>query len=242
MDAAPPAETPLLIVDDDAELVQLLSVRFAREGFSVRGAHTGTAGLQAATQPCSLVLLDLMLPDMPGTEVLRRLREREPLLPIILLTAKGDPVDRVIGLELGADDYVPKPFDPRELVARVRSVLRRARREPPAPATLRHFGTFTLDLVTRQLRAQERDVPLTNLEFRLLNKLLAHPGEVLSREALTAAAQSGAYRPLERAVDVQIARLRRKLRAIDPSAQWIVAARGEGYVWAPPEPLRRADL
>ncbi len=233
----------VLVIDDDAELVGLLTALFAREGMQVRAALDGMRGLEAAAQALpSVVLLDLMLPDLPGTEVLRRLRERAELLPVIMLTAKGDPVDRVIGLELGADDYVPKPFDPRELVARVRTVLRRARvaTVPPPPAAaaagpvLQHFGAFTLDVTGRTLTAGGRDVPLTNLEFRLLIKLVAHPGQPLSRDELTRAAQIGNYRPLERAVDVQIARLRRKLREIDPSARWIVTARGEGYLWAPP--------
>jgi DNA-binding response OmpR family regulator len=240
--ASDPAATTVLVIDDDAELVGLLTALFAREGMQVRAALDGVRGLEAAAQVLpSVVLLDLMLPDLPGTEVLRRLRERSALLPVIMLTAKGDPVDRVIGLELGADDYVPKPFDPRELVARVRTVLRRARNvTAPAPAAvpvLQHFGAFTLDVTGRTLTAAGRDVPLTNLEFRVLLKLVAHPGQPLSREALSSAAQVGNYRPLERAVDVQIARLRRKLREIDPSARWIVTARGEGYLWAPP----RAD-
>ncbi len=155
-----------------------------------------------------------------------------------MLTAKGDPVDRVIGLELGADDYVPKPFDPRELIARVRTVLRRSRADVEAlrraPVTLMQFGKLMLDTSARTLTADSVEVPLTNIEFRLLLELVTHPGVALSREALTRAAQVGNYRPLDRAVDVQIARLRRKLRQADADAKWIVTARGEGYVWAPP--------
>lgn len=229
----------VLLIDDDIELVRLLAQLFAREHITLRSATTGTAGLHAIEPAPSLVLLDLMLPDMHGRDVFRLLRERQPDLPVIMLTAKGDPVDRVVGLELGADDYVPKPFDPRELVARIRTVLRRARAATMANATtavpsILRFGKLTLDTAARTLSTQSGDVPLTNIEFRLLLELVRNPGAALSREALTKAAQVGNYRPLERAVDVQIARLRRKLRQADPDAQWIVTARGEGYVWAPP--------
>ena len=241
----------VLVIDDDAELVRLLFQLFMREGIALRSATTGAAGLDGLSPAPSLVLLDLMLPDMHGKEVFRRLRERMPDLPVIMLTAKGDPVDRVIGLELGADDYVPKPFDPRELVARVRTVLRRSRpvgdtsATPAVTAALLSFGKLTLDTSARTLSADSAEwsgpVPLTNIEFRLLLELVNHPGVALSREALTRAAQVGNYRPLDRAVDVQIARLRRKLRQADATAQWIVTARGEGYVWAPPAaPARRS--
>ncbi len=233
----------VLVIDDDAELVRLLAQLFLREGIALRSAGTGTAGLESLSDAPSLVLLDLMLPDMHGKEVFRRLRERMPELPVIMLTAKGDPIDRVIGLELGADDYLPKPFDPRELIARVRTVLRRARSasaatKPDTAATLIRFGKLVLDTRARTLTAESGEVslevPLTNIEFRLLLELVNHAGVALSRESLTRAAQVGNYRPLDRAVDVQIARLRRKLRRADDCAQWIVTARGEGYVWAPP--------
>lgn len=238
------APLSVLVIDDDVELVRLLAQLFMREGIALRSATTGSGGLDALSPVPSLVLLDLMLPDMHGKDVFRRLRERMPELPVIMLTAKGDPVDRVIGLELGADDYVPKPFDPRELIARVRTVLRRTRStadgSPTAAVTpaLFNFGKLTLDTSARTLSADSAEwsgpVPLTNIEFRLLLELVKHPGVALSRESLTRAAQVGNYRPLDRAVDVQIARLRRKLRQADATAQWIVTARGEGYVWAPP--------
>lgn len=223
----------ILLIDDDVDLVRLLSQFFAREGIALRSAADGRSGLAAADNGTSLVLLDLMLPDLHGTEVFRRLREARPELPIIMLTAKGDPVDRVVGLELGADDYVPKPFDPRELVARMRSVLRRARPAAAAAPALQ-WGALSLDPIARELATPAGRVALTNIEFRLLQALIEQRGVALSREALTRAAQAGNYRPLERAVDVQIGRLRRKLRQADPSAQWIVTLRGEGYAWAPP--------
>ena len=232
------AAVSVLLIDDDVELVRLLAQLFTREGIALRSATTGAAGLDGLNPAPSLVLLDLMLPDMHGKEVFRRLRERMPDLPVIMLTAKGDPLDRVIGLELGADDYVPKPFDPRELIARVRTVLRRSRAGVDAAhnktATLLRFGKLALDTSARTLTADSVEVPLTSIEFRLLLALIKHQGVALSREELTRAAQVGNYRPLDRAVDVQIARLRRKLRQADADAQWIVTARGEGYVWAPP--------
>ncbi len=227
--------TTVLVIDDDTELTQLLSRLMAGEGLRLLAAPTAQAGLQRLEQAApSIVLLDLMLPDANGIELFGRIRQRCPDLPVIMLTAKGDPVDRVVGLELGADDYVAKPFDPRELIARVRSVLRRSRPAGAAVDTQLVLGAVTLDTAARVLAVGARQVPLTSLEFRLLLKLAQHPGEPQSREALTRAAQVGNYRPLERAVDVQIARLRRKLRQVNPQAQWIVTARGEGYLWSPP--------
>jgi len=235
------ATTTVLLIDDDAELAGLLGQLFAREGMLLRHAARGAEGVSIATEggtPPDLVLLDLMLPDVGGIDVFRALRDAASRLPVIMLTARGDPVDRVVGLELGADDYVAKPFDPRELVARVRAVLRRAAvAEPSADAvgTRRVFGAAVLDLAARTFSVGEREVPLTAIEFRLLVELATHAGQARSREALTRAGQVGNYRPLERAVDVQIARLRRKLRAIDASAPWIATERGEGYRWAPPD-------
>ena len=236
------ASPHVLLIDDDRELAALLSRSLGREGMRVSHAADAASGLAAvgsasASMP-SLVLLDLMLPDLPGIELFRRLRERAPKLPVIMLTAKGDQVDRIVGLELGADDYVAKPFDPRELVARIRAVLRRV--PPPTEgeadnAPLRQsFGSVVLDLRARALTRGEREVELTSTEFKLLLELARHPDTPVSRDALTRAVQSHNYRPLERAVDVQVARLRRKLRDIEPGAAWILTARGEGYVWSPP--------
>jgi two-component system phosphate regulon response regulator OmpR len=235
------ATTTVLLIDDDAELAGLLGQLFAREGMLLRHASRGAEGISLATEGGAapdLVLLDLMLPDVGGIDVFRALRDGAARLPVIMLTARGDPVDRVVGLELGADDYVAKPFDPRELVARVRAVLRRAAvGEPSADpgGTRRIFGTAVLDLAARTFSVGEREVPLTAIEFRLLVELATHPGQTRSREALTRAGQVGNYRPLERAVDVQIARLRRKLRAVDASAPWIATERGGGYRWTPPD-------
>ena len=235
------ATTTVLLIDDDAELAGLLGQLLAREGMILRHATRGAEGVSLATEgdaPPDLVLLDLMLPDIGGIDVFRAIRGVAARLPVIMLTARGDPVDRVVGLELGADDYVAKPFDPRELVARVRAVLRRsavAETTVDAAAARRVFGSAVLDLAARSFSVGDREVPLTAIEFRLLVELATHVGQTRSREALTRAGQVGNYRPLERAVDVQIARLRRKLRAVDASAQWIATERGEGYRWAPPD-------
>ena len=236
------ASPHVLLIDDDRELAALLHQSLGREGMHVSHAADAASGLaavaSAAGAPPSLVLLDLMLPDLPGIELFRRLRERAPKLPVIMLTAKGDQVDRIVGLELGADDYVAKPFDPRELVARIRAVLRRV----PAPADAeaasaplrQSFGAVVLDLRARTLTRSEHVVELTSTEFKLLVELARHPDTPVSRDTLMRAVQSHNYRPLERAVDVQVARLRRKLRDVEPGAAWILTARGEGYVWAPP--------
>ena len=233
------AATTVLLIDDDHELAALLEQMFAREGIAMRHAARGDQGLAFAKSGSTpdLVLLDLMLPDVSGLEVFHALRRRAARLPVIMLTARGNPVDRVVGLEMGADDYIAKPFDPRELVARVRAVLRRAATAAPlesAPTRLA-FGSAVLDLTARTFNVGVQQVALTAIEFRLLFELATHAGRACSREALMRAGQVGSYRPLERAVDVQIARLRRKLRAVDPRAAWIATERGEGYRWAPPD-------
>jgi DNA-binding response OmpR family regulator len=237
-----PKPTALLLIDDDHELAALLRHLFEREGLTLHHAATGSAGLAAvASLSPTLVLLDLMLPDGSGIHFFRLLREQHRLLPVIMLTAKGDPVDRVVGLELGADDYVAKPFDPRELVARIRAVLRRTApsAEPPTAALRLRFGAVEIDAGARTVSLADKSSTLTHIEFKLLTELAQHPGTPLSREALTRAVQSHNYRPLERAVDVQVARLRRKLRELDGNAAWILTARGQGYLWSPPaEPQR----
>lgn len=227
----------VLLIDDDVELATLLGELMRREGVAFDYASNGRAGLAALDSGPALVLLDLMLPDIGGIEVFRLLRARAPLLPVIMLTARGDPVDRVVGLELGADDYIAKPFDPRELLARVRAVLRRGARGAEVPSGVPahwRLGEATIDLAARTIVYAGREVVFSNLEFKMLTALAAKPGQAVSRVALTRAVQQGNYEPLDRAVDVQISRLRRKLRALDAKARWIVTARGEGYVWSPP--------
>jgi DNA-binding response OmpR family regulator len=149
-----------------------------------------------------------------------------------MLTARGDPIDRAIGLEIGADDYLPKPFEPRELVARLRALLRRTSPGRGGTTVLR-FAGLSIDILKREVTAGTRVVALTSVEFKLLVSLARQPGAPLSRDALSEAVQAGGYQPQERTVDVQIARLRRKLREASPGAEWIDTVRGEGYVFVP---------
>src|SRR5579862_137351 len=171
----------LLIIDDDVELCGLLNEFLRREGFGVECAHDGLTGLEQAKQPgYDLIILDVMLPGLDGFEILRRLRA-ESRVPVIMLTARGEDVDRIIGLELGADDYLPKPFNPRELVARVRAILRRY--EPRAATAAQHLEVngVTLDPSTRQVAVDGRSVDLTTFEFDVLELLMRAAGRVLSR-------------------------------------------------------------
>jgi len=231
--------TRILIVDDDAELVGLLTRLLAQEGWTVDSALTAKDGERLLEQHRpSLVLLDVMLPDANGLEVCRRWRAELPDLAILMISARGDPIDRVLGLEVGADDYLGKPFEKRELVARVRALLRRHR--PPEatplvpPLTEMVFDGLVIDLTRRAAVVEGNTVELTAIEYRLLLALAGAPGQAQSRDALNAAAQFGNYRPLDRTVDVQVGRLRRKLSAAAPGREWIGTVRGEGYVFSAP--------
>jgi DNA-binding response OmpR family regulator len=220
----------LLLVDDDSELSDMLAGYLRREGFSVRlSANLAEAARNVAVARPDLIILDLMLPDGNGLTYCKQLRARDPSLPILILTARGDPIDRVLGLELGADDYIAKPFEPRELVARVRALLRRANVGMAPDAARLKLGRLSLDVAQRRLSMDGMDVPLTSIEFKLLLTLAQQPHQAISRDALAAAAQPGNYRPQERAVDVQITRLRKKLREAAGGVDLIQTVRGEGY-------------
>ena len=223
----------VLMVDDDAELSGMVGELLAREGWAVHAVLTAGDGERALAQwQPEAVLLDVMLPDANGFDVCRRWRAAFPTLGIVMLTARGDPMDRVLGLEIGADDYLPKPFEPRELVARVRALLRR---QAPGRADVPQlrFEGLTIDLLKREVLAGTRAVTLTSVEYKLLIALARTPGKPLSRAQLSAAVQSGGYKPLDRTVDVQVARLRRKLSEAAPGNEWIDTVRGEGYVFVP---------
>lgn len=226
--------TPLiLLVDDDAELSALVGELLAREGWRTHAVLTGGDGDRAlATLLPEVVLLDVMLPDANGYDLCRRWRAAHPALGIVMLTARGDPLDRVLGLEIGADDYLAKPFEARELVARVRALLRRTA-PGRAEAPVLRFDGLVIDLVRREVQAGDHTLLLTSVGFKLLVALARQPGQALSREQLSEAVQAGSYRPLDRTVDVQVARLRRTLREALPGAEWIVTVRGEGYVFTP---------
>jgi two-component system phosphate regulon response regulator OmpR len=221
------------MVDDDAELSGMVCELLEREGWSVHAVLTAGDGERALSQGLpDAVLLDVMLPDANGFDVCRRWRAAHPGLGIVMLTARGDPMDRVLGLEIGADDYLPKPFEPRELVARVRALLRR---QAPgrADAPQLRFDGLTIDLLKREVRAGSAAISLTSVEYKLLTALARTPGRPLTREQLSDAVQSGGYKPLDRTVDVQVARLRRKLAEAAPGSEWIDTIRGEGYVFVP---------
>jgi DNA-binding response OmpR family regulator len=176
-----------------------------------------------------------MLPDGNGLDLCRQWRADDALMPILMLTARGDPIDRVLGLELGADDYVAKPFEARELLARVRALLRRQQAAAHAPASMPariDVGALALDLLRSTASVEGHDIGLSSIEFRLLVALAQRPGQAVDRQTLAEAVQPGNYRPLDRAVDVQIARLRRKLREI-ARADCIRTVRGEGYAIVP---------
>lgn len=223
------ASSLVLLVDDDIELANMLVVLLAREGIEAQAAFTGEAGrLAMRSLAPDVVLLDMMLPDANGLDLCREWRSADRELGILVLSARGDPMDRVLGLEMGADDYLAKPFEKRELVARVRALLRR--RQPVAPATPDlHCGALTVHPLRREVSVQGQPVPLSSIEFKLLVELIRTPGDPVSREQLSAAVQSGGYRPLDRTVDVQVGRLRKRLAAVLPGLDWIETVRNEGY-------------
>ena len=223
----------VLMVDDDAELSSLVVELLLREGWAVHAVLTaGDAERALAQWQPEVVLLDVMLPDANGLELCRRWRTAHPALGIVMLTARGDPLDRVLGLEIGADDYLAKPFEPRELVARVRALLRRQAPGRADSAQLR-FDGLTIDLLRREVLAGAQAVTLTSVEYKLLLALARQPGQPLSRDQLSEAVQTGGYKPLDRTVDVQVGRLRRKLADAAPGGDWIATVRGEGYVFVP---------
>jgi len=228
----------ILIIDDDARLRELLLRYLAEQGFSVKAVGDGGALDRALLlNHYHLLVLDLMLPGEDGLAILRRLRAAGESVPVILLTAKGDEIDRIIGLEMGADDYLPKPFNPRELVARIKAVLRRkglqAIGAPDSEEKIVAFGESVLNLATRVLVKAGAQVALTSGEFALLKVLVTHPRHPLSRDKLMALARGRDHEPFDRAIDVQISRLR-KLIETDPSQpRFIQTVWGHGYVFVP---------
>ena len=222
-------ERKLLVVDDDKRLRELLERYLGEQGFVVRSAEDAAAmDRELAHEAFDLVVLDLMLPGEDGLSICRRLRSADPQLAIMMLTAKGDEIDRIVGLEMGADDYLPKPFNPRELLARIQAVLRR--RPPAIPGaptsgerTTVSFGDVCVDLATRSLKRGEETIALTTGEFSVLKALLEHPRQPQSRERLMTLARGREQGPYDRAIDVQISRLR-KLVEPDPGTPRYQAA------------------
>ncbi len=230
----------ILIVDDDLRLRELLQRYLSDQGFEVRGVGSAAQMERVlAREHVDLLVLDLMLPDEDGLSICSRLRAGGNDLPILMLTAKGDDVDRIIGLEIGADDYLPKPCNPRELVARIKAVLRRRepRRsgEPQADGQRLRFGEFELDLATRRLSRDGELVNLTTAEFGLLSLFVKHPHETLSRDRLLSLShgrqrEHGAY---DRSIDVLVSRLRKLLETDPGNPRYIQTVWGAGYVFVP---------
>ncbi len=228
----------ILIVDDDARLRELLLRYLGEQGFEVRAAHDGPAMDRALRLGrFHLLVLDLMLPGEDGLSILRRLRAAGENVPVILLTAKGDEVDRIVGLEMGADDYLPKPFNPRELVARIHAVLRRKGGQPvgapEAEEKIMSFGDCELHLATRILVRAGAPVALTTGEFALLRALVLHPRQPLSRDKLMELARGRDHEPFDRAIDVQISRLRKLIEPDSAKPRFIQTVWGHGYVFVP---------
>jgi two-component system, OmpR family, response regulator MprA len=226
--------TRILIVEDDPDIADLVARYLDKAGFTTERAASGREALQAiGARPPEMVVLDLMLPQLDGLEVCRLLRASEATaaIPIIMLTARAEESERIVGLELGADDYLAKPFSPNELVARVRALLRRARDD--SPAQVRRFDDLTLDTATREVRRGDRTIALTRREFDLLERLLASPGAVMPRERLIMDAWGFSSSVETNSVDVYVGYLRRKLEE-GGEPRLIHTVRGAGYV------LRRA--
>lgn len=219
----------VLIVDDDVELCELLAARMSDEGFELEAVHDGARGLERAlSREHSLVVLDLMLPGMGGLDVLRRVREQSPI-PLLILTARGEEVDRIVGLEIGADDYLPKPFNPRELIARIRAILRRTVRVAAGLHPL-IVGDLRLDPASREAWIQGRMISLTSVEFALLEMLMQHAGRIVTREELTEAVLGRKLGPFDRVIDVHVSNIRRKL-GTSQGVERIKAIRGSGYLF-----------
>jgi two-component system OmpR family response regulator len=220
----------VLLIDDDARLFELLASYLRQNGVDVACAPDGPRGLAALeAQPFDAVLLDVMMPGMDGLEVCKRIRQKSRI-PVIMLTAKGDETDRVVGLEIGADDYVPKPFSPRELLARLRAVLRRA--APQTVADRIAVGDIVIDVPTREVKVSGKATELTGIEFDILLALARRPGRVVPRESLLSEAGRSDVIVGERTVDVHISHLRQKLGDDPRSPKLIKTVRGVGYVLA----------
>ena len=229
----------LLVVDDDPKLRELLRRYLSENQFEVSLAQDGPSMTRLIQrQPFDLIVLDLMLPGEDGLSIIRRLRGANDTTPVIMLTAKGDDVDRIVGLEMGADDYLAKPFNPRELLARIHAVLRR---QPPAdvpgapsaePAQIA-FGEFRLDLSMRRLTRDGEPVPLTSGEFAVLKVFARHPRVPLSREKLMLLARGREYSAFDRSLDVQISRLRKLIETDPQHPRYLQTVWGVGYVFVP---------
>ncbi len=230
----------ILVIDDDEELCELLKDYLGPEGFEVEAVHDSDKGIERAlSHEHDFVVLDVMLPGISGFEVLRSVRKSSGI-PVLMLTARGEDVDRIVGLEMGADDYLPKPFNPRELVARIRAIQRRGetnKEDTSQPVSLKRLvsGDITLDTGTRTVTKKGRTVDLTAAEFDLLEMLLRSAGEVVSRRDLVSNVLGRGLDPFDRSIDVHISSLRKKLGHKIKGMERIKTVRGIGYLYALPE-------
>lgn len=233
----------ILIIDDDTALSQLLTEYLGPEGFHVDSVQDGETGLEKACNSYyDIIVLDVMLPVINGFEVLRQLRTKSSI-PVVMLTARGEEVDRIVGLEIGADDYLPKPFSPRELVARIRAVLRRTRRDqdrtmmPPLTSKRLHVGDVEMDMAARLVFRSGEKIDLTAVEFNLLEILLRKAGELVPREELIQTVLGRSPYPYDRSVDVHVSKLRKKLGHEVSGMERIKTIRSVGYLYTvPPQP------
>jgi DNA-binding response OmpR family regulator len=232
----------VLIVDDDVELCELVTEYLSPEGFQVESVNDGPAGLdRALSGEHAIVVLDIMLPGMNGLNVLRGVRARSRV-PVLILTARGDDVDRIVGLEIGADDYLAKPFNPRELVARVRAILRRTQSagENSGPDRLA-VSDIELDTGARTVRRAGEPVELTSVEFSLLELLLRSAGQVVTREQIAKDVLGRQFYPYDRSIDMHVSKLRRKLGETPGGGERIKTIRSVGYIFAQPELAKRGE-
>ncbi|MGV3570458.1 MAG: response regulator [Ramlibacter sp.] len=230
----------LLMIEDDTRLAQMVSEYLERSGFGVTHAADGMKGLSLLEEPPSgsppdLLVLDLMLPDLDGLEVCRRVRAlpgETGKVPVLMLTAKGDPMDRIVGLELGADDYLPKPFEPRELLARIRAILRRRTEGAPPPAKTMKFGSMELDRDARTVTVNGKPCELTSYQFDLLVVLAERAGRVLTRDQIMEAVRGRELEAFDRSIDVHMGRIRAAIEEDPKNPKRILTVRGVGYVFA----------
>ena len=221
----------ILLIEDDPRLADMVSEYLSDAGFQVVRAANGSEGLMRhEREPFDVLILDLMLPDMDGLDVCRTVRTRGDT-PILMLTARGDAMDRVVGLELGADDYLPKPFEPRELLARLRAILRRGR-GGAAPADVLTFGRLEIDRAAREVRIDGEHRDLTSHQFALILALAERPGRVMSRDSLMDALKGQAFDVFDRSIDVHVSRIRAAIEEDPKKPRRILTVRGAGYVFA----------
>jgi DNA-binding response OmpR family regulator len=220
----------ILLIEDDARLAEMVRDYLGGAGFRVARAASGSAGLAMhAREAFDAIVLDLMLPDMDGLDVCRQVRARAAT-PILMLTARGDAMDRVVGLEMGADDYLPKPFEPRELLARLRAILRRG--AAPRTADVLRFGRLEIDRGAREVRLQGEVRPLTSYQFELLLALAEHAGRVMSREVLMDLLRAQPLEAFDRSIDVHVSRIRAAIEDDPKKPHRVITVRGAGYVFA----------